>query len=436
MSASAKQMGPIAATVLVAGMLMGSGVYLLPTTLAAFGSITIFSWGIAAAGALILAAVFGLLGVLRPQAEGAVAYAEEALHPALGHLGWFINWLSYWTAGPAVLVAAVGYLGVFFPILKVQTWSLAANLALIWLFVLANWVGPRLAARIGGATLVVGLAPVLLVIAVGLFAFDPHIFRASWNVSGKSDIAAVTLATAPVMWAFVGLECANMAARVIHNPQRNLPIAVVGGVAISVVVYVSLSVTIMGLLPAKTLAASSAPFADALRPLIGALAAGFIAVCACAKALGTFSNIVLVTAEMSRSAAASGFLPGVLSSGVAQPRPTRDLVFTGGLMTFVAVASSSPTLGGQFAVLINISVLYSMSFYALCSAALVVLAKDLSTPARRAGARAAGLAGAGFSAWVIASADPGMRAPVLATLAVGLCAYGVSRWARRGRQAT
>ena len=180
MNLEPKRIGALGATVLVAGTLMGSGIYLLPNTLGSFGSITLISWGIAGAGALVLAGVFAVLGALRPEAEGAVAYAEEALHPALGHLGWFINWLSYWVSGPAVTVAAVGYLGVFFPILRQQPWSLAANLTLIWLFVLACMIGPRMVARISGATLLVGLIPILLTIGVGIAHFSPAT-KCVWN---------------------------------------------------------------------------------------------------------------------------------------------------------------------------------------------------------------------------------------------------------------
>ena len=94
MAGGGRSLGLWAALVLVAGNMIGSGLYLLPATLGAVGSITVISWVIAGGGALVLALVFAYLGLLRPQADGAVAYASEELGPALGHFGWFTYWLT------------------------------------------------------------------------------------------------------------------------------------------------------------------------------------------------------------------------------------------------------------------------------------------------------------------------------------------------------
>jgi arginine:agmatine antiporter len=184
---TAGKLGVLAAILLTAGNMIGSGVYLLPATLGAYGSITMLSWAIASGGALILALVFGLLGVLRPTGDGVVAYAGQDLHPALGHVSWFAYWLNCWIGTTAIAVAAVGYLAYFVPALSAPGPALAAVLASIWLFTLANLVGPRLVARIGGATLLLGLAPIILAMGIGVLAFDPALFQASWNVSGKPD---------------------------------------------------------------------------------------------------------------------------------------------------------------------------------------------------------------------------------------------------------
>jgi arginine:agmatine antiporter len=417
--------------VLCAGNMIGSGVYLLPATLGSFGSITLISWIVASAGALALAVVFGLLGALRPRADGVVDYACEALHPALGHLSWFAYWLNCWVGTTAIAVAAVGYLAFFFPILKTPHIGLAATLGALWLFVAANAVGPKLVARIGGATLLLGLAPILLATGVGLYAFDAHVFAASWNVSGKSDGVAMSSAVTPVFWAFLGLESANVAARVIDNPRRNLPIAAVGGVALAAVVYIAASAAVMGLLPAKDLAASTAPFAEAIRGVAGPVAAALVAFCAFSKASGTLGGWVLLTAETGRAGAAAGFLPRFASGTAENPRPLRDLLLAAGLMTIATLASASPTLGGQFAILINVSVILSMILYLLCAVSLLRLGQDFERPASRWGARIAAVAGAGFCAWVIATADPSLRAPTVVAVAASLGLWGLSRLAAR-----
>ena len=67
------KLGPFLATVLIAGTMIGSGVFLLPATLAAVGGMTIVSWLICALGALLLAGTFAALAIWRPEPEGIVA---------------------------------------------------------------------------------------------------------------------------------------------------------------------------------------------------------------------------------------------------------------------------------------------------------------------------------------------------------------------------
>ena len=426
-------MGALGATVLVAGNMIGSGVYLLPASLGAVGSISLLSWLMAAAGALVLALVFGLLGVLRPTADGTVAYASEALHPALGHLGWFTYWLANWIGTPALAVAATGYLGFFLPVLRTPVAGMACTLGIVWLCVALCLAGPRTVARVAGGTLFIGLIPIAMATVVGFIAFNPHIFAASWNVSGKPPGVAALGAVAPVFFAFLGLESANIAAGMIDNPRRNLIIAAVAGVALAAIIYIAASAAVMGLAPASTLAASTAPFADAIRGVAGAVAAGLVGFCACAKALGAIGGWTLVTAEAGRSGAAAGFLPKVLSEMTPERRPTRDVLLTGALMTLATVATASPTLGGQFAVLANVTVILSMVLYLLGAAALWRLARELESPRTRLMARAAALAGGGFSLAIIVTMDAPLRLPAALTVVASLLLYAFKVF--RGRLA-
>lgn len=430
MGGEGRSLGLWAALVLVAGNMIGSGLYLLPATLGAVGSVTVISWLIAGAGALVLALVFAYLGLLRPQADGAVAYASEGLGPALGHFGWFTYWITSCCGTSAVAVAATGYLGFFFPVLK-STWpGVACSIAVVWLMVGANLIGPRLVARIGAATLVVGLAPIVLAMGIGFAWFRPEVFAASWNVSGRSDMAATLASVTPIFWAFLGLECANVVAAVVENPKRNLPLAAVGGVALALAIYLAASAAIMGLLPAKTLAASTAPFADAIHGVAGALTAALVAACALAKAFGTLGGWILVGAESNRSGAAVGFLPRWVSEVRPDKGLARDLVLVGLMMSASVYASASPSLGKQFGVLINVTVVLSMVLYLLCSLALLKMAAELETARSRLIARIAGVVGAIFSFGVIAAADPSLRVPTLAVTGISFAFYAVSRWRR------
>src|SRR5690606_21224649 len=100
-----------------------------------------------------------------------------------------------------------------------------------------NLLGPRSIARFQSFCVVFGLLPIAAVLIAGWSSFDTDIYRASWNVSGQSDAAVVFGSLAPVFWAFVGLETGAMVAGVVRNPDRNVPIATLGGILVAGVVY-------------------------------------------------------------------------------------------------------------------------------------------------------------------------------------------------------
>ena len=222
------------ATVLVAGNMIGSGVYLLPATLATVGSISILGWVICTVGALLLAGGVRRAGVVRPTTNGLVAYAEEALGPYFGFQTGLIYWLSILIGVIAIAVAFTGYLSSFFPALKAPLVGAACTVAVIWLLTVVNIIGPRLMGKVGMLTLVLGLLPILGVAFLGWFCFDPGGLhrvlerlgqarrrspsRGCWSrSSGRSP--GWRAPPSPPPWS--------------ARPERNVPIAAIGGVALS-----------------------------------------------------------------------------------------------------------------------------------------------------------------------------------------------------------
>lgn len=427
------RIGPLLATVLVAGNMIGSGAFLLPATLAATGSSTLIAWVIAAGGALTLAGMFALLASLKPTPDGLVAYPGEALHPFFGFANWLLYWLSCWVGVPAIALAVTGYLSYFIPALATPMATVWTTIGVIWLLTLANMVGARAVTRLGGLTLLIGLAPIAVASVLGLAAFDPDILAASWNLTGQPLARAVSAALAPVFWAFLGLESATIAAAVVRDPERNVARAALGGVGLAAVVYILACVALFGAIPAATLAKSSAPFAEAIQILAGPALGAVVAVCAMLKACGTLGGWLLVTAEASRSGAVAGFLPQALSSRDPAATPVRDLALSAVLMSLVIAASMSPTLGKQFGILINIAVNLSMATYALCALALIRFAAGIADPGRRLAARGLAVVAAAFCVWVVAASDPALLAPSLWAYAATVPLYGLVLLARRAR---
>jgi arginine:agmatine antiporter len=393
--------------------MIGSGVYLLPATLGAFGSVSVIGWVVSGLGAFLLAAVFVLLYRVSPDSIGMVRQVRDGLGRFFGFHASLLYWIGGWVGNVAIAVAATGYLSIFFPVLKGTTAAALCTLGVIWLMTLINFAGARRVTDFEGGTLLIGLLPVLGVAVLGWFAFDPVVFRESWNVSGRSDAQVIPATFSLIFWAFVGVECASVAAAVVRNPARDVPIATLGGVVLAASVYLAASVSISGLLPAADLAASNAPFADAAARWIGPAAAALVAACAVLKAIGTLSGWLLVTAEVSRSGAESRVFPAFFRESAGGP-PRRNLLIVAVLMSLIVVLSSlTPSLSAQFTMLINIATLLYLVIYAYCCAALWRFTGNV-------GMRSVALLAAGFCVWAISASEPAQ----LLYLAV-LCGLGV-----------
>jgi len=381
--------GLIGATALVAGSMIGSGIYLLPASLGAVGSISILGWLAATSAALAIAGMFAWLGVAAPEAKGLPGYVEVGLGPFFGVQTAVTYWATNWIGNAAIAVAVAGAAGFLFPALNASGPRLLITLAAIWLAVAVCWVGPRAVAHVEGLTLALGLLPVLAAATLGWFAFHPSTFVASWNPQGLSLRSAVGASALTAFWAFLGVECAAATAGVVRNPTRNVPRATLIGVIAVAALYIAACTVLMGILPAGQLVRSSAPFAQAGQASLGVGLAAAIAVCALLRAQGCVTGWVLVTSETTRSGADAGVFPMVFRTRPGEHASAINLAAAGGLTSLMAVTTASPTLGQQFGFLANVSVLLSLYSYALAGGSLIRVSGRF-TPGRRAIA-AAGL---------------------------------------------
>ena len=397
--------GLFGATALVAGSMVGSGIYLLPVSLGAIGSISILGWIAATAAALAVAGVFAWLSGVAPQAKGLPGYIEAGLGPAFGVQSAATYWAACWIGTVAVPMAVAGAAGYLVPALAGSGPRLMLILASIWLGVACAWIGPRAVARVEGATLAAGLAPVAIAATLGWLAFHPSQFLASWNPQGLSLPAAVGSSALTAFFAFLGVECAAASAGVVRHPARNVPRASLIGIVVVAGLYISACSVLMGILPAAALAKSAAPFAEAGQAVQGLGLAGAIAVCAILRAQGCLTGWVLVTSETSRSGADAGVFPRIFRTRPGERVSPINLLTTGGLMSLVAVATASPTLGQQFSLLADTTVLLSLYNYVLAGGSLLKLSGSLA-PGRRWPARLTALAAIGAAVTLISSGKP------------------------------
>jgi arginine:agmatine antiporter len=198
-----------------------------------------------------------------------------------------------------------------------------------------------------------------------------------------------------------------------------VPIATLGGVALTAAIYIAAAAAMFGLLSAAELAASSAPYADAAARWIGPAAAALVAACAVLKASGTLAGWILCTSEASRSAADTGVFPRLLKEP-PDGAPRRNLLLTAALMSAALLLSVSPAVGEQFRLLISLATLVFMVLYLLCAVALWRESRDWGVRAATA------LAGA-FCVWAFVSASVNEMIVAAAFVVLAMALYPLVR---------
>lgn len=380
-----KNLGLGLAIALVSGNMIGSGIYLLPASLAGIGSSSVVGWVVALLGALIFGGMFSLVSLRLVGGEGGVLdQIRDVLGLPAGYVAACLYWVNCVVGNIAIALAVTGYSGALFaPLISTPFRTGATTIVILWLIIGVNLAGPRLVARFEAWTLAIGLLPILAVGALGWLWFEPAQFIAAWNPTGEPVVNGLPNAVLTVFWAFLGLESVVMIASLVDDPVRNIPRATLGGIALAGIVYIAACTAMMGIVPPERLRDSTAPFADTTTMMFGAATGGLVALCAALKAAGTLGGFVLLTSRT---------LPG--RNGTSRISPPRIMIGSGIFMSIAVVATSSPTIAQQFTLLTNAAVVLTLIVY--MAAAVVLWRVD-----HRPWPRALALLAAGFAFWIV-----------------------------------
>src|SRR5262245_18483368 len=152
-----RQLGLIALTALVLGNMVGSGVFLLPSSLGPFGGTSVHAWLVSAAGTTCFGLVIARLAQRQPAVGGPYAYARAAFGDFAGFLVGWGYWISCWCGVAAVGVAMTSYLGKLVPF--AHEYPSTTTLAAIALLTVVNVRGVREAGAVQVVTTVLKLVP-------------------------------------------------------------------------------------------------------------------------------------------------------------------------------------------------------------------------------------------------------------------------------------
>ncbi len=419
---------------LVVGNSIGSGVFLLPASLAPYGLNSVLAWCFTACGAVLLAIVFARLSRACPAAGGPYAYVHLAFGPLTAFIVAWGYWISIWVGNAAIATGAVSYLSPLLPwIADVPGASAAVTLFFLWLLTLVNWYGIRASGWVQSVTTLLKVLPLLAIAALGLFSVRSGNIAAAAGV--PLSVGGTTAAATLTLWALLGLESATIPADKVRDPGRTIPAATLVGTVATALICILACTTVLLLVPPQTLAQSNAPFVDLARAYWGDSAGKLLAVFAAISGFGALNGWILLQAELPSAMAKSGVFPRIFALESARQTPSFGLFFSSGLVTLLILMNYQRSMVSIFTFMILLSTTACLVLYVLCSLALLRLqwtgqlqSGRLGLPRRGTVPLAVvGVLAAAYSLWAIvgAGAEAVMWGAVL--LACGVPLYYLVR---------
>lgn len=370
-----KKIGFWILTSLVMGNMVGSGIYLLPSSLAAIGSITLGSWIMTSIGSIFLALVFASLSQRFPKTGGPYVYCREGLGHFIGFQVAYSYWIYMGVGIAAISVAFTGYLSAFFPVLAAsRELAFASTVSILWLITLINLVGVHFAGTFQLIITILKFIPLFLVTGVALFHFDSS-FLDAVNVSGKSDYRALSEGAMLTLWAFLGLESACVPADEVENPKKTIPRATIIGVCLASLIYLLSTLAIMGALPNEVLKTATYPFALLAEKFMGPVGKWILATGAMMSCVGALNGWLLVQTQIGLAASKDGLFPRSFSRLSAKRAPVVGLLASASLITLLLTMTIKQSLISQFTSIITIATLAAIFAYLYTSISEVILQK-------------------------------------------------------------
>ncbi|MCE3035808.1 amino acid permease [Streptomyces sp. CMSTAAHL-2] len=436
-SRHARRFGLPVATALVMGNIIGGGIFLLPASIAPYGTVSLVAFGVLTIGAIALALTFGKLAARDPRTGGPYVYARGAFGDFAGFLAAWSYWITTWVSNAALAVAAVGYLDVLIPVSGHRWTACLAALAIQWLPALANFAGTRYVGAVQLVSTVLKFVPLLLVAVGGLFFFDPSRLG-PFNSSGHGAIGAVSASAALLLFSYLGVESAAVSAGEVKNARRNVGRATVIGTAGAALVYLLGTLSVFGTVAHHRLVNSTAPFSDAVNAMFGGSWGGWaVALAALVSMIGCLNGWTLLSAQTPYAAARDGLFPAAFTRrrrGV----PTVGVAVTVVLASLLTAYNYLSGSGKVFEVLVLVTTFTATVPYLLATAAqlfhLVSGRADSVDRGRLVRDAVVTSVAAAFSIWLMAGAGYAAVYQGALFLFAGVLVYAVMT-ARRARAA-
>ena len=397
----ARDLGVTHATAIVVGTIIGSGIFLVPSEMMqAVGSakLVYLAWLVGGLLSFFGALTYAELGAMKPQAGGEYVYVRDAYGP-LG--GFLYAWTWFVIAKPAsvatIATGLVRILGTFsiFSFFSENifsanisshvfavTWGQLVAIAAAILISVLNYLGVKRAGEFQLVFTVLKVAIILGIVIVCFSGAGTATGRGWSNFTGtftgaKGGIAGFMAALVAALWAYDGWNDLNMVAGEVKKPERNIPIALIAGVATVGVLYVLVNAGVQYVLPADAIAASPRPASDAVALIIGHMGAAIVSAGMAISMLVTLNGTIMSGARVPYAVARDGYFFSALAE--VHPRFHTPSV---AILLQAVLSIALLLLGGNFRQLFSLAIFAEWLFYMIAGSTVFIFRRRNPDTAR------------------------------------------------------
>jgi len=398
-----RALGVWGAVSIVIGTVIGSGVFLVPSTMIrAVGSVHMLFvvWIVAGLLTLFGALTYAELAAAMPEAGGEYVYLSAAYSPFWGYL---YGWTQFWVAkSGSIATLAAGfytYLTVFYPVLgnawivtpfhigpggsllEIHYGQLVA-IALILILCGVNYLGVRAGGGFQIFVTAVKLSLLVAVIAIGLFSGHGDFSHFSGHVPAVVGVSGFFAAMVSALWAYDGWNNVSMVSSEIQQPQRNLPRALILGTLAVIAIYVLINVAYFYVLSPADVAASHRVAADMMSVVGGPIAVTGVTIAVLISILAALNGSILSGSRVPYAMARDGLF--FRTAAFVHPKFRSP----GHAMLLLSLWSCIVVLSGWFDDLYNFVIFGSWILYLMTAVSVIVLRRknpNLKRPYRVVG---------------------------------------------------
>ena len=382
-------LGLWAATAVVIGDTIGSGIFLVSSDMArTTGSTALVfaAWILGGVICLFGAFCYAELGAMFPKAGGPYVYLTRGLGPLWGFLfGWMSAFLDRPVAMAALGAAFLRFLSFIFPVVATPihtfhfrdsefTFTLAQPLTVlvVVLVTAVNYLSVRMSGEIQLFLTTIKIGTIVLIVLGGLLFGAKHVAISSASYQAPTHtvlgtIGAVLLALVPAMWAYNGFNDLGHVGEEILEPGKNIPRAILMGLFTVGALYLLANVIYFRCLPFSEIASSQHVASDVVRTIAGSRGATLLTIAMAVSALGALHVVTLTGARVPYAMARDKVFFRFTES--IHPRFRTP----GGSLLFLGCIASLLALTGTYEQLYSLFIFAVWIFFALTAVALLRL---------------------------------------------------------------